>query len=182
MFEISRRPKPSRAISGERHFVRIGCGNQFPRNSSRVSSAPSQRKVSEQPHAFSLTVLFTTVSDTMQAPRKGAELARDLGSCIRILVPHVVPYPLPIGRPFVSVEFSLRNLRTLCGKERIATQIDVRLCRDTRQCVHATLLPQSLVLIGGHQSRWPLTLANGLAGGLKRTGHDVVFVDNRRQR
>ena len=129
--------------------------------------------------AFSVTVLFTTIPDTLHALRRAAQLAHQLGAGIQILVPYVVPYPLPLDKPRVHPEFRFRQFRTICEQERIATQLDIQLCRDARKCFHDALLPHSLIVIGGKKSWWPLACKNRVARELTRAGHEVIFVRHR---
>ena len=131
----------------------------------------------EQPGGIALTVLFTSVPATLDALRQGARLAHQLGARIRVLVPFVVPYPLDLDKPRVSPEFRLRHFRTVCEDQSVETSIEVRMCRDAQQCIQQTLLPHSLVLIGGRKVLWPFTREKRLAHGLKRAGHEVVFVE-----
>ena len=136
---------------------------------------PDPRDGGKQASGMSVTIVFTTVSGTLIALQHGGELARQLGARIRILVPHVVPYPLPIDRPQVDPEFKVRRFRTLSVGGAIETQIDVRLCRDPYDAVMQGLCPQSVVLIGGRKRWWP-TREMRLARTLNRAGHHVIFV------
>jgi len=133
-------------------------------------------------HAVSLplTVLFTSVADTLNALREAAHLAYQLGTRIQILVAYVVPYPLPIDKPRVDPAFRLKQFRTVCEHEAVETRLDIRLCRDARKCIHDALRPHSLIVIGGRQGWWPLTYEKRLARNLTRAGHQVVFVGHRR--
>jgi len=139
------------------------------------SPAAKARNRTEAEHRLSVTVVFTTVPATLVALRRGAQLAHDLGAQIRILVPHVVPYPLPIDRSQADPEFKVRRFRTTSVDGAVKTQIDVRLCRDPRKAVMQTLCPQSVVLIGGRKRWWP-TRETRLAKLLSIAGHHVIFV------
>ena len=140
-----------------------------------VYHAPND-STGDHSNALSLTVLFTTVPGTLNALRKAAQLAYELQAGIRILVPHVVPYPLALNEPRVNPEFRLRHFRALCEQERIDTRLDVRLCRDARECIHAVLFPHSLVVIGGRQRQWPLSYEKRLVRSLTKAGHEVISV------
>ena len=131
-----------------------------------------------EPHGPSLTVVFTTIPATLEALKKGAHLARQLGANIRILVPSVVPYPLNVDKPRVSPEFRLRHFRTFCEKQPIDTSIDVRLCRDAGQCVEDGLSPHSVVLIGGRKTWWPLAPEKFMARRMRKHGHEVILVEH----
>lgn len=146
---------------------------------SRVSDPIQRIPAGEHSCALLLTVLFTTVPGTLAALREAAHWAHQLGACIRILVPYVVPYPLPIEQPRVDPKFRLRHLRTLCEQSSVETRIDICLCRDARQCIHQVLAPRSLVVIGSRPSRWPLTDEKRLGRVLRNAGHQVIFAANR---
>jgi hypothetical protein len=133
-----------------------------------VTYDSSREPASEYSSKLPITILFTTTPDTLHALGKAAHFSRQLGASIQILVAHVVPYPLPI------------EFRSFCEEESIETQIDIRLCRDARQCIHDALRPHSLILIGGGLSWWPLTYGKRLAKRLRRAGHEVVLVSDPR--
>ena len=132
----------------------------------------------EEANGLSITVVFTTVPATLIALQRGGELAQQLGARIRILVPHVVPYPLPVDRPQVDPEFKLRRFRTVSVDGAVETRIDVRLCRDPYDAVMQGLCRQSVVLIGGRERWWP-TPEKHLAKTLSLAGHHVIFVPQR---
>lgn len=117
---------------------------------------------------LSVNVVFTTPPATLQALKRAGELAYQLGARIRILVPQVVPYPLPIDRPAVDPNFRLRQFQTFFLQHPIETHIDVLLCRDARECLNQALAPQSMVLIGGRNRFW-MTRENRLARMLQRS-------------
>ena len=106
---------------------------------------------------LSLTVVFTTVPETLAALRRAAVLARELGARIQIFVPYVVPYPLPLEHPQADPNFKVRQFRTLCEQEPIETRIDIELCRDASECLLRELAPHSVVLIGAER-RWPFSV------------------------
>jgi hypothetical protein len=124
---------------------------------------------------LSINVVCTTSAATLHALKQAGELAHHLGARIRIVVPHVVPYALPIDRPAVDPNFRLRQFRTFFFQHAIETHIDVRLCRDAHECLKQALAPQSIVLIGGRKRWWP-TREKRLAKTLSLAGHHVIFV------
>ncbi len=126
--------------------------------------------------ALPIIVLFTTISGTLDALRKAALLADQLGARIQVLAAHVVPYPLPPHKPRVSLEFRFRQFCAACQQEAIETQLDIRLCRDARQCIRDAFTRPSLILIGGCEGWWPFQFEKRLAKDLRNAGHHVVFV------
>ena len=131
--------------------------------------------LAEGASGLSLTVLFTTATATLRALWRGEELANELGARIRILVPHVVPYPLPLDRPQVDPEFKIRPLRSVSIADAVGIRIDVLLCRDPSIAIAQSLSSQSVVLIGGRERWWP-TREKRLAKFLIFAGHHVIWV------
>jgi hypothetical protein len=130
-----------------------------------------------RPGTFPVTVVFTTVANTLEALREAGRLAAQFGAPIRVLVPSVVPYPLDLNRPRVDPLFRLRHFRTVCDRHSLETVIDVRLCRDSRRCIRAALSPHSIVLIGARTSLWPLTFERLLGRELRNDGHQVILIE-----
>ena len=125
-----------------------------------------------------LTVVFTTVPETLAALRRAAVLADELGARIRIFVPYVVPYPLPLDHPQTEPGFKIRQFRTVCEHEPIETRIEIKLCRDTRECLLQELTPQSVLLIGSER-RSRFSASSRLARSLQGCGHHVLVIRQR---
>ena len=125
---------------------------------------------------LALTVVFTDVRATLLALKRAAELAHELDRSIRVLVPQVVPYALPIDRPAVQTSFRARQFSTWFQDCPIGTYFDVRLCRDRYQCLRQALDQDSIVLIGGGGNRFRSIRGGFLARWLRRSGHQVMIV------
>lgn len=123
---------------------------------------------------LSISVVFTNERATLAALKRAAELASELDARIRIVVPQVVPYLLPIDRPHVDPEFRVRRFLDLSVKVVPDFEIDVRLCRDPWVGLTQALRPESIVIIGGRQRR--LTRESRLMRRLALADFDVVFV------
>jgi hypothetical protein len=104
-----------------------------------------------------------------------AELAHNLNGRIRLLVPQVAPYPLPLERPAVSAEFNRRRLQTLASQGSVDTRVELRLCRDRSDALSWALEPEALVVVGMCPSWWPAA-EKALARKLRRKGHEVILV------
>src|SRR5579862_9718955 len=74
---------------------------------------------------FDLHVIFTNPSGTRSTLEAAVEMARDLGARITVLVAHVVPYPLPLAEPSVSIDFIERTLESMASGPRVETSISV---------------------------------------------------------
>ena len=123
-----------------------------------------------------VVVLHTTTKGTLQALKTAACIAQGLAAQIRLLVPQIVPYPLPLESPAIPKEFTERRFRTVASEATVETYIDIRLCRDRWALLESALKPRSLVVLSGRRSWWP-TSESRLAGRLQRLGHQVVFAD-----
>src|ERR1700690_2587746 len=141
----------------------------------------SQREpvqLSERRATLEVTVLFTKVAATLRALKMAAELAHNLNGRIRLLVPQIVPYPLPLERPAVSAEFNRRRIQTLASQRSIDTRVELWLCRDRYDALSRALEPEALVVIGVRRSWWPAA-EKALARKLRRKGHEVILVSAR---
>ena len=125
---------------------------------------------------LALTVVFTNLRGTLLALKRAAELAHELDRSIRVLVPQVVPYALPIDRPAVQTSFRARQFSTWFEDCPIGVYFDVRLCRDRYQCLRQALDKESIVLIGEDSNRLRAVKDGFLANWLKRSGHQVIIV------
>jgi hypothetical protein len=125
-----------------------------------------------------LTVLFTGLTNTLRALDKAAELAHDLNAHIRLVVPQVVPYPLALESPPVLLEFNKNRFRALAQVQRLATCVEIFLCRDAEALLDEILPAHSTVVIGGRRRWWP-TAEERLARRLHKQGHETIFACER---
>lgn len=131
-----------------------------------------------------VVVLHTAIPATLLALKTAATLAKGLSARIRLLVPQVVPYALPLEAPPVPASFTERRFRTMAQEVTVETAVEIVLCRDIASALEALLRPRSLVVLGARSSRW-WTLGwpsaeTSLARRLRSRGHQVVFADLRR--
>jgi len=126
------------------------------------------------PGKLELTVLFTGLAGTLSALRKATELASGLNARIRLLVPQLVPYPLPLESPPVLLEFNKQRFQAIAAKQSLETRVDIFLCRDVDVLLRKILAHGSTVLIGGRKRWWPTSEAR-MARRLHRWGYETVF-------
>ena len=119
-------------------------------------------------------MVFTDARSTLRALKTAGSLARGLGAHIRLLVPHIVPFPIPLEERLVGTAFLERRFCTLFGGVKVDTRVDVRLCRTRWQMLQRVLEPGSVVVLGGRCRWWP-TAENRLARKLRAAGHHVVL-------
>jgi hypothetical protein len=142
-------------------------------------SQPESVQLSQRRSALEVTVVFTKVPATLRALKTAAELAHNLNGRIRLLVPQVVPYPLPLERPAIPAGFHGKRLQTLASQGSVDTRVEVWLCRDRYDALCQALGPEALVVMGARPSWWP-TAEKALVRKLRRRGHEVILVDSRR--
>jgi hypothetical protein len=130
------------------------------------------------PVRLDISVVFTSVNATLHALKEAANLAKSLGGRITLIVPQIVPYPLPLARPPVPVDFSERRLWVIANNCRVETRVSIYLCRDASETLKSVLQPASLVVVGKRtSSRWWPTAETRLAKKLRRFGHQVVVTE-----
>ena len=123
-------------------------------------------------------VLFTDVPSTLEALRYAASLPHAERAPIRLLVPQVVPYPLPLHEPAVQTSVMARRFRTIAEQAKVETTVDIMLCRDPWQAIHHALATPHLVVIGSRRRWWP-TREKGIAKRLRAEGHYVVLTESK---
>ena len=130
-----------------------------------------------------INVIHTEPQATTAALIFAERLARDLRASIHLHAVIIVPPRLPIDQSPVSVHFMER---ILCGLVQQATSGDrertvhLYVCRDRVDTLLKVLMPRSVVIIGGRKHLWP-TAVSRIGKELVEHGHDVVFVDAKRQ-
>ena len=151
------------------------------------SRASAIRRETFERKDLEVYVVFTGVSATLEALQAAAELAVGLAGRIRLIVPHVVPYPLPLNAPAIRPAWLERRFRILVEQARVDTTVDIRLCRDPGDALQQVLPPRSIVVIGGRSrlaargavrllwSRWWPTREQRMAVQLSEKGHHVLF-------
>jgi hypothetical protein len=141
-----------------------------------VPGSPARPFTEETGSKLNISVVFTSVDATLAALKEAGNLASSLGGHITLIVPQVVPYPLPLARPPVSVDFNERRLRVIASNCRVETRVSIYLCRDPLETLKSVLKPHSLVVVGCRK-RWWATAEKRLASKLRRAGHEVVVTE-----
>jgi hypothetical protein len=135
-----------------------------------------------------IAVVFTDLAATANALRTAAELAFNLHGRIRLIVPQVVPFPLPLESPPVLVKFQEQRFRRLACELPVETRVEIYLCRDADELLLERLDPHSAVVIGEGKpwwraawwpaswlGSWWASREKALARRLRRKGHEVVL-------
>lgn len=155
-------------------YIESGRAEMASQSHMTLVGRPSNDPVTVQPESIEVTVLHTTTRGTLQALRAAASLADGLSGRIRLVVPYVVPYPLPLDGPDVPLGFTRRRFRTVAAGVNVDTHVDIQLGRDKAEILESALNPHSLVVLGGRRGWWP-NAETRLAKRLQRLGHEVVF-------
>ncbi|MGD0001518.1 MAG: universal stress protein [Bryobacteraceae bacterium] len=129
-----------------------------------------------------VVVVHTSIPATLVALKTAATLAKGLSARVRLLVPQVVPYALPLETPPVPISFTERRFRTVAEKAAVETTVEIVLCRDITPALETLLRPRSLIVVGARSSSWwgrawP-SAETRLARRLRRLGHQVVFANS----
>lgn len=123
---------------------------------------------------FEIVVLFTTLRQTLAALQTAGRLAHGLAARLRLLVPQVVPYPLPLDRPPVASLDLVRDLRPLLDELGLESRIEIRCCRDRWHTIREALPHPSVLVMAGGRRWWPDRQFR-LAARLRAAGHQVVL-------
>lgn len=81
----------------------------------------------------------------------------------------MVPYPLPLERPPIAIEFTGQALLRMVSEEEVETVIRVRLSRDNEETIREALAPESVVVMS-RRGRWRPIPEWMLAWWLRRIG------------
>ncbi len=148
-----------------------------------VTGAPARPFAEEASPKLNVSVVFTSVDATLAALKEAGRLlgeqANSLGGHITLIVPQIVPYPLPLTKPSMPVDFNERRLRVIAikgRKGRVETRICIYLCRDPLETLMSVLKPHSLVVVGSCKRWWP-TKEKRLAAKLRKAGHEVIVTE-----
>lgn len=121
-----------------------------------------------------VNVVYSRLPGTAETLNVASGLARGLGARVTVHVAQVIPYPLALKSPPVSVQFAEEQLLTVAGEQPVETSIQMYLCRDLTETIRRVLKPESVVVIGGRKRWWP-TCEQRLARTLRRDGHHVIL-------
>jgi hypothetical protein len=132
----------------------------------------------EESGRFFIYVLFTEMRETRAALRSAESLSTGLPAALALLVPLTVPYPLPLNRPPVPLDFAARRIAELADAVTMKIRAYVYLCRDPEKTIQDALNPHSVVVIGTGL-RWYFNKSERMARKLRRQGHDVVLANYR---
>jgi len=144
--------------------------------STSITSGDSESPDIQPKPRLSIFVVFTSIDWTLKALEKAGEIARPVGANIVVLAVQIVPYPLPLEKPPVSMEFLIKRFEERVGEFPERTKISVYLCRDPMETFKRILSRNSPVVIGIKKRLLP-TRYERLARKLHRAGYDVILAE-----
>jgi hypothetical protein len=121
-------------------------------------------------------VIFTSIDRTIKALEKAREISRPVGANIVVVAVQVVPFPLPLDRPPVPMEFVIRRFEEKADEFPEGTKISAYLCRDPIVALKRVLNRNCPVIMGVRKKMWP-NRDQRLAGKLKRAGYEIILVE-----
>jgi hypothetical protein len=121
-----------------------------------------------------VNVIYTRLPGTAKTLNAACVLAHGLGARVTVHLAQVIPYPLDLNSPDISISFVEEQLVLLARHQPVETSFQVYLCRDPADAIHRALKPQSVVVIGTRRRWWP-TREESLAKTLGREGHHVML-------
>jgi hypothetical protein len=130
----------------------------------------------ESDRELEITVIFTSAEATVAAIDRAGALLNGLNGRISLVAAQSVPYPLPLERPPVLLDFNKRRLIEIASESPVKTTVHLYLCRWRMETLASVLKPGSVVVIGGRK-RWWLTWERSLARKLECSGFPVIFLE-----
>jgi len=121
-------------------------------------------------------VLFTSTNATLKALEQADQLARSLGSIFVLVAAQMIPFPLPIDKPLVSIEFLVERIQKVASQIWDDIKAFVYLCRDPIESLTQILSISSPIFLGTRKSLWR-NRDNRLARKLKRAGFALIVVE-----
>ncbi len=124
-----------------------------------------------------VNVVYVNHQAALYGVREAARLAASLHARIRLVVPSVVPYPLPLTEPPVQMAHFEQCIQALASEANANISAEIFLCREYRDV--ARMLPkESLVIVAAQTTAWRFwSGAQRLGRVLAGFGHHVFFVD-----
>ena len=125
---------------------------------------------------LAVCVPYTTSDLTRAALTAAVTLTRNLGARVTLVGVLVVPFPLPLDRPGVSLNFVEQELQAVSRDFELELDARVVIARDPQEAFHRAISPGSLVVLATKKRWWPTQQAK-LARLLVRSGHSVALLE-----
>jgi len=126
---------------------------------------------------FQIAIPHRAPELTRTAFQRAAELARGLDARIRLIEIQVVPIGLPLDKPTVNPEHSIRKIRLLAMESAVPISAEIVYARDWEQGLRRSLVPGSIVLLTIKRRWWRTGFSEKrMAARLRKAGHQVVWI------
>ena len=123
-----------------------------------------------------VSVVYTTVDDTLRAARVGARLADAMGVPLHLVHFRSLPAQEDVSAPAGISPLETEEFVSRLRERGITASVGVYLGRDDARSIPWAIKPHSLVVVGGRRRWWP-TRVGRLRRALEAAGHFVVNVD-----
>jgi hypothetical protein len=120
-------------------------------------------------------VLATQFEGTRAALEAAIPLARGSHARLKVLVPQVVPYPLPLDEPAEPAPFPAERYRHLLHHLHAEAEVRLCLCRHLDDVILQMLPAHATVVVGGPAGTWRASRDERLTRRLTHLGFRVVF-------
>ena len=141
------------------------------RTNTARNAACGKAQVSE----LHVVVPYTTPQLTRAALGYVAALGGGLEANVRLIDAHVVPFPVPVTEPTVSLEFLDQRLHAAAEELGLPVRMELVLTRDRLKTFRQILEPGSLVVIAA-RGWWWFSAERRLARSLSNAGYDVMLL------
>lgn len=139
-----------------------------------VSRGPRGRP--ESLRELAVCVPYTNSDLTRAALTATVTLTRNLGARVTLIGVLVVPFPLPLQRPGVSLNFVEQELQAAARDIELELDAQIVIARDRQDAFRRAISPESLVVLATKKRWWPTQQAK-LARLLVRAGHRVALLE-----
>ena len=139
-------------------------------------SPPEIRVIAAPDRRLQIAVLFTSVESTIAALHRAVALLKGLDGRILLIEVQAVPYPLPLNRPPVSLDFTKQRLLEIAAESDVDVAVHLYLCRFRWETIARILKPGAVIVIGCQKKWWP-SWEKKIARKLQRVGYQTIPVE-----
>jgi hypothetical protein len=138
---------------------------------------PAKDSVGIGGSVLEVVVVFTRVKHTLEALWAAGRLAHDLGAPVRLLVPQLVPFAVPLDQPPVERGFAERRFSSIAEQSAVETTVNICLCREWESGVLESVRPHSIVVLGAARRWWRSRRERALVRTLRDRGSQVILLE-----
>ena len=120
-------------------------------------------------------IVATQFKGTRTALEAAIPLAIGSHARLKVLVPQIVPYPLPLDQPPEQAPFAAKRYCSLLHQLHAEAEVRLCFCRHLDDVILQMLPAHATVVLGGPAGTWRASREERLARRLTHLGHRVVF-------